>query len=146
MIEINEMLTAIQSFFINNFNIETIYMEPVEDGLERPSIFIEYKPKPKILNKSRTKITLKCSVMYFIQENIAKTKDSLSVAEIQSTFLEKTKLGTIFYQNKAYRIEDIDFDKRLNEIVILFTLSREFLTEKDQVQKMGHLDLDMKFN
>lgn len=143
---IDEMLTALQNFFISNFNIETIYMEPVEDGLERPSIFIDYKPKPTNLNKSRTKVALKCSVMYFVEENIAKTKDSLSIAEIQTIFIEKTKLGTIFYQNKAYRIEDIDFDKRINEIVILFTLSREFLTEKPSVPKMGNVDLKIKFN
>jgi hypothetical protein len=144
---INKMLEALQKFFMTNFpELESIYMEPVEDGLERPSIFIDYKPKTKVLNKARTEITLKCSIMFFLPEDRAKGKSSLTIANVESTFLEKTKQGVIFYEDKAYRIKEIEFDKRSKEIVILFDLSREFLTEKEPVQKMGHVELDIKFN
>lgn len=147
MINIDEMLEAIQNFFTVNYpGIVAIYMEEVEDGLERPSIFISYKPKPKVLNKVRTEVSLKCSIMFFLPEDRAKGKDSLTVSSVESTFLEKTKKSVIFYNNKAYRIKEIDFDKRSKEVVIMFTLSRQFIAEKEPVQKMGHVELDITFN
>ncbi len=147
MINIEKMLETLQQFFISNYpDLVAIYLEEVTDGLERPSIFIDYKPKTKVLNKARTEVTLKCSVMFFLPEDIAKGKSSLTIANVESTFLEKSKLGVIFYENNAYRIKEINFDKRSKEIVILFNLSREFLTEKEPVQKMGNVELDIKFN
>ena len=147
MIDIEKMLEALQLFFTTNYpELVAIYMEEIEDGLERPSIFIDYKPKTKVLSKARTEVTLKCSVMFFLPEDIAKGKSSLTIANVESTFLEKSKLGVIFYENNAYRIKEINFDKRSKEIVILFNLSREFLTEKEPVQKMGNVELDIKFN
>ena len=141
------MLETLQQFFISTYpDLVAIYLEEVTDGLERPSIFIDYKPKTKVLNKARTEVTLKCSVMFFLPEDIAKGKSSLTIANVESIFLEKSKLGVIFYENNAYRIKEINFDKRSKEIVILFNLSREFLTEKEPVQKMGHVELDIKFN
>ncbi len=147
MINIEKMLETLQQFFISNYpDLVAIYLEEVTDGLERPSIFIDYKPKTKVLNKARTEVTLKCSIMFFLPEDRAKEKNPLSVANVESTFLEKSKLGVIFYENNAYRIKEINFDKRSKEIVILFNLSREFLTEKEPVQKMGNVELDIKFN
>ena len=147
MINIEKMLETLQQFFISNYpDLVAIYLEEVTDGLERPSIFIDYKPKTKVLNKARTEVTLKCSIMFFLPEDRAKEKNPLSVADVESTFLEKSKLGVIFYENNAYRIKEINFDKRSKEIVILFNLSREFLTEKEPVQKMGNVELDIKFN
>ena len=147
MIDVEKMLEALQLFFTTNYpELVAIYMEEIEDGLERPSIFIDYKPKTKVLNKARTEITLKCSIMFFLPEDRAKGKSSLTIANVESIFLEKSKLGVIFYENNAYRIKEIEFDKRSKEIVILFNLSREFLAEKEPVQKMGHVELDIKFN
>ena len=46
MINIEKMLEALQQFFTSNYpDLVAIYMEEVTDGLERPSIFIDYKPK-----------------------------------------------------------------------------------------------------
>ena len=147
MINIEKMLETLQQFFISNYpDLVAIYLEEVTDGLERPSIFIDYKPKTKVLNKMRTEVNLKCSVMFFLPEDRAKEKNPLSVANVESVFIEKSKLGVIFYENKAYRIKEIEFDKRSKEIVILFNLSREFLTEKEPIQKIGHIDLNFEIN
>lgn len=146
MINIEKMLEALQQFFISNYpELVAIYMEEVTDGLERPSIFIDYKPTPKTLNKSRTNVIMKCSIMFFLPEDRAKGKDNLTIAKVESIFIEKTKTGTIFHEGKAYRISDVEFDKRTKEIVVLFKLSREFIAEKMPIVKMGRVELDIKF-
>ena len=122
------------------------------------SINLTFKNIMKVLAITALIFTILISILYFQEYEISELTPSIISSDLQENskenifnykttiFLEKSKLGVIFYENNAYRIKEINFDKRSKEIVILFNLSREFLTEKEPVQKMGNVELDIKFN
>lgn len=142
---IEDILKAIQNLFCINFpEIKTIYMEEVTDGLETPSIFIDYKIlQPKKLSKFRTKIEINFSICYFLEVDLAKKKNYLTVSNIEKKIVEVLQNEVIFYEGKTYRIINLNFDKRKTEIVIMFKLTKEFKEIMPISQKISSVDLEL---